>query len=202
MNLLQRQNMIERHRDSVDYYGYAPESLFWESRALQTLLFKVLAEIGVSAGDSLLDVGCGFGDLASWFRDAGIEVNYTGIDLSSDILAVGHSMNPELKLLPGELFDFDWPARSFDWVLLSGTLNWELGDRGAYTRRAIRRMFDLCRYGVAFNMNNRNVCDLATLGEMKADDPKEILGFCLAITPNCRCRSDYRADDFTIYMRR
>ncbi|PIW45916.1 MAG: SAM-dependent methyltransferase [Zetaproteobacteria bacterium CG12_big_fil_rev_8_21_14_0_65_54_13] len=202
MNPLQRQRLIERHRDSLDMHGYSPDALFWSSRGLQKVLFRVLAEIGVSTGDSLLDVGCGFGDLHSWLRGSGKAVDYTGIDLSPDIIAAGARMNPGLRLLSGELFDFDWSPQTFDWVVLSGTLNWDLGDDGEYTRRVIRRMFQLCRQGVAFNMLNVRRFDAAVLGDMKAHDPVAVLDFCRAISPDCYCRNDYLPDDFTIYIRR
>ncbi|KON46812.1 SAM-dependent methyltransferase [Mariprofundus ferrooxydans] len=202
MNPLQRRRLIERHRDSLNLHGYAPDALFWQSRGLQKVLFRVLADIGVSAGDSLLDVGCGFADLHSWLRGHDLSVDYTGIDLSPEILATGARMNPGLNLLCGELFDFAWPPRSFDWVVLSGTLNWNLHDDGGYARRVITRMFELCRQGVAFNMLDARKFSVTQLGDMQAYDPGSILEFCATLTPDCRCRSDYLPDDFTIYMRR
>lgn len=200
MHPLARQRMIVRHRESLNVHGYSSDALFWESRGLQKQLFAVLAEIGVADGDSLLDVGCGFGDLFSWLRGRKVTVDYTGVDISPDMIDVGVRMNPGGQLLCGELFDFDWPAASFDWVVLSGTLNWELYDNGSYMRRLVRRMYELCRYGVAFNMLDARKIDAMLLGEMKAHDPAEVLAFCTSLTSRCRCRNDYLPDDFTIYM--
>ena len=201
MDLRQRQRMIERHRHSLTRFGYSPEALFWESCEVQNERFKVLSEIGIAAGDSVLDIGCGFGDLYRWLKGHKHSVKYTGIDLSQDILNKGIEVNPELNLLQGEIFDFDWPDQSFDWLLLSGTLNWDLNDDGDYAQRVIRRMFELARKGVAFNMLDSRTLDTTTIRELYASDPAKILTLCKKLTPHCELRDHYLDHDFTIYMR-
>ncbi len=202
MDVRQRKRLIELHRTNFSHFSYSAEALFWESRGVQEIRFKVLAEIGIAAGDSLLDVGCGFGDLVRWLNEHELPVQYAGIDLSQDILAKGIEMNPELDLRQGELFDFDWQPQSFDWVFLSGTLNWNLSDDGAYARRVIKEMFRLCRKGVAFNMLDNRDSDAAKFRELFAYDSDEIFCFCRGVAPDCRLRTDYQENDFTIYMRR
>ncbi|HKI59956.1 MAG TPA: class I SAM-dependent methyltransferase [Mariprofundaceae bacterium] len=201
MDAVQRQQMKERHQRSLSHFGYAPESLFWGSRGVQKVRFKALAGIGIAAGDSLLDVGCGFADLYSWLASHDLPVTYTGIDLSPEILDRAKELNPELQLLQGEIFDFDWPPQTFDWVFLSGTLNWDLKDEGEHVRRVIRRMFRLCRSGVAFNLLDARDFDARHLVELSAYEPEEMLAFCSQMTPDCCLRSDYLGGDFTIYMR-
>lgn len=44
--------------------------------------------------------------------------------------------------------------------------------------------------------------DASLVGQLVAFEPDEIMEFCKSITPDCQLRSDYLADDFTIYMRR
>jgi len=202
MDAAQRQDLIDRHRDSLALHGCSPQALYWGSRGHQKVRFRVLAEIGIAAGDSLLDVGCGFADLQSWLIGHGLQVDYTGVDLSPDIIALATELHPGERLLCGELFDFDFAPQSFDWVVLSGTLNWQLHDDGAYARQVIARMFELCRHGVAFNMLNARSRDMKELQELVAFDPGEVLTWCSGITEDSRCRSDYLDNDFTIYMRR
>ena len=202
MDAIQRKHMIDRHRHSFEMYGYSPDALFWSSRGIQKTRFKVLADIGISAGDSVLDIGCGFGDFFSWLAGCNKPIEYTGMDLSQDILTKAKQLNPELNLLSGELFDFDWQEKSFDWIVLSGTLNWNLHDNGVYARRLIQRMFELCYHGIAFNMLNSRVCNEKSMGNLLAYDPQEMLGFCQQITDKCQIRTDYLDNDFTIYMKR
>ncbi|MDQ6971354.1 MAG: class I SAM-dependent methyltransferase [Mariprofundaceae bacterium] len=202
MDELQRQHLIDLHQQSLALHGYSPHALYWGSRGIQKARFRVLAEIGILAGDSLLDVGCGFADLDSWLSSQRMPVAYTGIDLSPDLIARAEALHPQAELICGELFDFASPSQYFDWVVLSGTLNWELNDDGNYARRVIAGMFALCRQGVAFNMLNSHHPEMRALHDLTTFDPDEIRAFCKTITPDCHCRSDYLDNDFTIYMRR
>jgi len=198
----QRQQLIDKHSDSFAKHGHSPRALFWETRAIQRARFKALAEIGVEAGDSLLDVGCGFGDLCSWLVGQGIEVDYTGLDLSPELIEKARTLHARAHFVDGDIFDLKSQPEAFDWVVLSGTLNWQLDDGGDYARRVIRRMYELCRKGVAFNMLNADYWKKRPLHGLVAFDPDEMLAFCTQIIPDCTCRTDYLDNDFTIYMRR
>ncbi len=68
MNKQQRQRIINRHKDSMLRHGYHPNALYWSTKEMQELRFKVLADIGIQSGDSVLDVGCGFGDLLGYLN--------------------------------------------------------------------------------------------------------------------------------------
>ncbi len=202
MDKKQRKRLIGAHRDSFARHGHSPRALFWESRGVQWVRFKALAEIGVEPGDSLLDVGCGFGDLRSWLLGQDIEVEYTGLDLSPDLIEKAKAIHAKGEFIAGDIFDLDAKPQSFDWVLLSGALNWQLDDGGDYARRVIARMYKLCRKGVAFNMLNTNYWKGRSLHELVAFDPDEMLAFCKEISPNCTLRNDYLDNDFTIYLHR
>lgn len=128
----QRKRIIDKHRDSLTRYGYHPNALYWSSRDIQEIRFKELAKIGIEAGDSVLDVGCGFGDFKSWSEAQGRALDYTGIDLSPDLLAEATARHPNGSFFTGDLFDMLCADHSFDWVVLSGALNEELHDGGAY----------------------------------------------------------------------
>jgi hypothetical protein len=118
------------------------------------------------------------------------------------MINAAEKMHPKATLLCGELFDFEFIPESFDWVVLSGTLNWQLDDGGTYARQTIERMFELCRHGLAFNMLNASCREMPELHDLVAFNPEEMLAFCKAISPECSCRTDYLENDFTIYMRR
>lgn len=196
----QRQRIIDKHRDSLARHGHHPSTLYWSSREVQELRFKVLAEIGIEAGDTLLDVGCGFGDMFGWWRQQGIDVDYTGLDLSPDLIAHGNTLYPEATLLTGELSDFDFPPQSFDWVVLSGALNEALYDEGAYARGVIGRMYELCRNGVAFNLLNRNARGMRMMFDLASFEPEEMFAWCRGLVPRCELRDDYLENDFTLYL--
>jgi len=198
MNEQQRKRIIDRHRDSLTRHGYHPNALYWSGREIQETCFKVLADIGVTSNDSVLDVGCGFGDLKGWANKQGIRsLVYTGVDLSPDILEQAKLRNPKAVFLSGDLFDMDFQEKSFDWVILSGSLNEQLHDESAYAKRVIERMYQLCRKGVAFNMLDAR---FVKAHDLHSQIPNEILKFCQSLCPDCTLMDDYLEIDFAIYM--
>jgi len=194
----QRKRIVDRHRDSLTRHGYHPNALYWSSREIQEIRFEVLADIGIKSGDSVLDVGCGFGDFKRWFERQGGQLKYTGIDLSPDLLAEGDKRHDDGTFLCGDLFDMDFEENSFDWAILSGALNEQLGDEGKYARRVIKRMLALSRKGVAFNLlDARNI----NAHDLQSHQPEEMLAWCCALCPDCTLHDDYLKNDFTIHMR-
>ncbi|MDQ6974748.1 MAG: methyltransferase domain-containing protein, partial [Mariprofundaceae bacterium] len=105
MNEKQRQRIVDKHKDSFTRFGYHPHALYWSARNIQEIRFKVLADIGIQAGDSILDVGCGFGDFKSWSELQACPLRYTGLDVSPDILSEARSRHPDTAFYEGDVFD-------------------------------------------------------------------------------------------------
>lgn len=196
-----RRRIINSHRENLRLFGHSHDTLFWSSKEAQQTRFGALAGIGIESGDSLLDVGCGFADLYDWFSSRGIHLNYAGLDLSNDILAVARQRHPDMPLVCGELFALA-PKASYDWVVLSGALNWPMPGGIDYVLRVVRQMFALCRKGVAFNLlDDRYRWGFARL-ELQTFQPQTILDECRHISSDCRLVDDYLDNDFTIYLRK
>ncbi|MDX8405177.1 MAG: class I SAM-dependent methyltransferase [Mariprofundus sp.] len=195
----QRKRIVDRHRDSLTRHGYHPNALYWSSRDIQEIRFDVLANIGIKSGDSVLDVGCGFGDFKRWFEGQGKQLEFTGIDLSPDLIRVAQEKHPHATLLCGELSDFELEQESFDWVILSGAMNEQLHDDGAYARNMIACMYALSRKGLAFNMLDARYLNAH---DLQSVDPCQMLDYCRSLCPLAGLHDDYLANDFTIYMPR
>ncbi|MDQ6982631.1 MAG: class I SAM-dependent methyltransferase [Mariprofundus sp.] len=197
MNKQQRKRIIDKHRDSLTRHGYHPNALYWSNQGIQQARFKVLAGIGIQASDSVLDVGCGFGDFKGWSESKGCRLKYTGIDLSTDLLKQAEHLHPDGKFCSGDLFDMTFGQGSFDWVILSGALNEQLHDDSVYAFRVITRMYSLCRKGVAFNMLDARHL---VAHDLHSQMPERVLAFCQGLCPNCVLHDEYLNNDFSIYM--
>lgn len=197
----QRKRIVDRHRDSLHRFGHSPAALYWSSREVQELRFRELCDIGIAAGDSLLDVGCGFADLKSWVERRRCPVRYTGLDLSPDLLEVATREHPDATLVCGDIFDLQTGSGPYDWVMLSGALNEALDDEGSYAKAVIARMYQLAGKGVAFNLLDARHMSMFSFG-LQRFDPGEMLAYCRALTPHCELRADYLDNDFTIWMRK
>jgi len=195
----QRKRIIDRHRDSLTRHGHHPNALYWSSREIQEIRFRILADIGIKHGDTVLDVGCGFGDFKCWFEGEVRQIRYTGIDISPDLIRVAKEQHPDATMLSGELHDFDLEEASFDWVILSGAMNEQLFDDGAYARKQITLMNALSRKGLAFNMLDARHLKAH---DLQSVDPFEMLKFCRTLCPDAQLYDDYLKNDFTIYMYR
>ena len=202
LNKQHRKRIVDRHRDSLLRHGYSAQALYWSSQHIQELRFKVLAAIGIADNDSVLDVGCGFADFKGWINRHGISITYTGVDLSDDLLVIARERHEGVDLYCAELLECQFAPASFDWVILSGSLNEELNDEGAYARLVIEKMYQLATYGVAFNVLNARHAPTQACGDLQSFDPFELLAYCEGLGARCELKQGYLDNDFTIYMHR
>jgi len=80
------------------------------------------------AGERILDVGCGTGQLTSEIARLGAEV--TGLDYSPEMLAGARRNFPELRFERGDAADFQF-AEKFDAVFSNAALHWVKDQAGA-----------------------------------------------------------------------
>lgn len=196
----QRKRIINRHSDSVLRYGHSPAALYWSSKEIQELRFQVLTEIGIESGDSLLDVCCGFGDLSAYLQKQGLDIDYSGLDISPDLIKKGKQAYPQATFFCGDLFDFAAKDQAYDYIMLSGGLAEPMKDNGDYAYKSIEQMYKSCRKGLAFNILNAEDEWVASRFDLQSFLPQTMLAFCENLGATCRLRSDYLDNDFTVFM--
>jgi SAM-dependent methyltransferase len=193
---------IEVFSNSLRRHGQSYRALNWGSHEGQENRFRVLCEIGLAAGDSLLDVGCGLGDLYGYLGRLGIAAAYSGLDITPDMVTAAGKRFPAVPFHCGSLTGgFAAPPGGFDYILASGIFYLREEAPFAYLTATVERMFALCRKGIAFNC-------LSTWGEADdggneyREDPLRCLAFCRTLSPYAVLRHDYHPGDFTLYLRR
>ncbi len=197
MNADERAALVKLYADRVVELGYDVRSIGWKSVEDQVLRFKILAEIGIRAGDSVCDVGCGFGDLEPFLRETVGTVGYAGVDISAELLEVARSRRPNLRFTLTDILDVAY-ADMADWHLLSGALSFKLEDNLSFTRRMLERMFALSNKGVAANFLSSYVNHQHPRNYHS--DPADVFRMAKAITPRVALRHDYPLWEFTIYL--
>jgi ubiquinone/menaquinone biosynthesis C-methylase UbiE len=200
----QRKRVIESQRYALWQHGYHPNSLLWSNTEVQELRFKVLADIGIQKGDSILDVGCGFGDFANYLSkhllSQGESVEFTGIDISEELLVEGRKHFPELNLIQSDLFELNPANQSYDYVTLSGVLNRKFDDAIDYTHKTITRMFKTCKKGIAFNLLDARHEWTANRWDLQSYDPNEIAEFVSQLSDEYKIIDGYLENDFSVYV--
>lgn len=196
--------VADYYRRLFDRHGPTLASLDWGSAEGQRRRFEVIAELGDFSGASVLDVGCGLGDLLGWFRVRGVDVDYTGIDLVREMVESARDRHAgarfeQLDLLAVEPDDAAGLLGRFDFVVASGVFQIAVEDSQARMAAMLERMFALADRGVA-----ANALSAATDG-----DPHEhtveagyLARMCAVITPWWALRHDYAPHDVTAYLYR
>ncbi|WP_224365333.1 class I SAM-dependent methyltransferase [Hyalangium versicolor] len=117
--------------------------------------FQKLLEIATFArhplkGASVLDVGCGTGDLVEVLQEHGIQ-EYLGIDLVKPSIGLARTKHPQHVFEEADFLEFEL-NQPYDFVLASGTLALRLEtDNYAVMEALIEKMWESARHGVAFN---------------------------------------------------
>ena len=74
------------YRQRLDKHGQGITTLSSGTEDRREIRFRVLSEVGIRDGDSLLDVGCGFADYYAYLKAQGIAASYSGIDLVGELV--------------------------------------------------------------------------------------------------------------------
>lgn len=190
---------IAYYTSLVAKHGISVKSLDWGSTESQQLRFAVLADVGNVNGVSILDVGCGLGDLWGWLKKSGKSAHYTGLDITSQMVKLAEERFPDAVFKLGNLLEFaDEFIGKYDYVMASGIFAHMESSSFLFMQKMIARMFDICNKAVAFNSLSM-WAPQKDVGEYCAD-PLEVLKYCKELTPWVVLRHDYHPRDFTIYM--
>ena len=168
--------IIKSYQDLFSQFGYSPKSLGW-NKGKQFLRFHQLTADFNLGNSSILDVGCGFGDLVQYLNAIGIdEFEYVGVDFVEEFVAEARLRNvSEKSVFVHEDFKCFNPERTFDYVLASGTFNHfiEGVDKYSFLESNIKQMLKFCTGAVSFDLlsdkvdfsydHNFNYCPLKVL---------------------------------------
>jgi SAM-dependent methyltransferase len=143
---------LQPYRQAVEQYGAGFEATLWHSAEAQTLRFDVMIGFTHLEGRTVLDVGCGPGDLAARLLERQVAfARYIGVDAVGEMIEAARGRGLErCEFVCGDavadpaLLSGGDP----DYAFISGTLN-TMNERTA--RRLVGAAFGAAARGVAFN---------------------------------------------------
>lgn len=192
--------IAQYYNKKVREFGYSPQAVDWGNEYTQEIRFSVLSEAGCLNNKTILDVGCGLAGFYSFLEKNNITIDYTGIDVSDEMIKLAKVKFPHLNLLVGNFMTHE-KLGTYDFVFGSGIHGLKVGDDEEKTTQAIKRMFDHCNIGMATNMLNIWYIERKKIGDyLYVADPFKIINYCRSLTDNVVFRSDYLPNDFTIYL--
>ncbi len=174
-------------------------SVGWTSESTEKIRYTILSEIGDLNNHSILDVGCGFGNLYDFLKNKNLSFSYKGIDINPKIISLAKEKHPNISF---ETLDFgSYQNGKYDYIFCSGALSFKVPNYKQFYFEYIKKMFNSSNIGIAFNMlnykNNTNHGDDKLFATYST---KEIYDFCLTLTSKVTIRENYLPNDFTIYL--
>jgi SAM-dependent methyltransferase len=137
------------YQNALARYGENAEGVHWHSSATQQERFRVLRALLPAdlSGLSLVDVGCGLGDLHAYLAARGeLPAAYIGLDVVEAMVQRARARTGCRILHRDALCD---PLPEADWYLCSGAMNLLTRDE---TRLFIERCLAAAGTGLVFNL--------------------------------------------------
>lgn len=168
----------------------------WERREMR---FGILKEIGIQSGDSVLDLGCGYGDFSDYLFRNNIEVNYTGFDINSDFIEIAKNKYPQHHFEVKDILTEDY--QKFDWIVSTSCFNLALKEQDNYEfmYEMLFSAYQHANKGVAIDMFTDYV-DFK-VENMFYYSPEKVFSLAKKITKSVCLRHDYQMFEFCIYLR-
>lgn len=197
MNLPDTVAVQKYHRDRILKYGIGSSgALGWIASEAQIARFKIITDLlGDLSGKSILDAGCGYGDLRGYLGNKFPGLRYAGIEQINDFLDIAiekYGHYPETAFYFGDFILADLPV--MDYVVACGSLNYKNSDP-TFIFKAITKLFDNCRLGLVFNLLRKIESEE---GILVAYDPEIILAHCKTLSKNVVFMDGYYGEDYTV----
>lgn len=187
--------ILNFYEDALQVYGNDARSVHWSNKETQSVRFDALCKVADLNNKSVLDVGCGLGDLYKFFISKQIAVDYTGIDIVPVFVERARARFPDTDF---RVADISVLNEQYDYVLASGVLNLTVADSKNYYFSLIKKMFECSKKGLAFNMLNK--AEHSNDETYVSYDIDEVTAYCKTLTDKVVVVTGYLPWDFTVYM--
>jgi SAM-dependent methyltransferase len=196
------------YTDKIIKYGATPAGVDWNSIDAQYIRFKQLLKvIDFSKKFSLLDYGCGYGQLAKYIIDSEKVENfkYTGYDISQTMIEVAKENFSNLNQanFVNELND-----SLFDYVISSGIFNVKLDlanddEWFDYICKTLEVLNNISIKGFSFNALTKYSDASHMKNYLYYSDPLKLFDYCKnKFSTNVALLHDYGVYEFTIIVRK
>jgi len=198
MNKNEIRETIERYNSRLEEYGVSEQALGWGEKGRAKLRYEILLSRWDFSGCSLLDFGCGFGDMSGYISAKGIPgVRYTGVDINNRFIEIAKQRYKRANFLCSAVPDA-MSSTGFDYVVSSGVFNHALEDNMGFIKESLDNFDKMSKSGFAVNFLSNKV-DYQYDYTFHAD-PAQILELAYTYSNNVVLRNDYMPFEFTIFV--
>lgn len=169
---------IDIYNKVADKHGISSRAVLLDDPQSQYLRFSELIKSldFNDSGKTLLDVGCGNGELYKCLNFMGYRGRYIGYDINEKLLDQARRRFSDIDVRCKDIMSEELEQR-FDYVVLSGLFNVNVGQSTSWVYDFLKKMFALCDGIMVFNMISTHV----TFRDegMFYMNPAEVLSFCI-----------------------
>lgn len=182
-------------------HGCTPQGLNWPNAEDMQTRYRVMAELMGDAPGSLLDIGCGYGGFLEYLHEQKINVDYTGVDISPQMIEAAKARHDDAAFEVVDILNTA-PPRA-DYAVMNGVLTVKsqasYDAMEAFAQAMIKAAFDAVDKGLAFNVMSHHV-------DWQRDDlfhwPFDAMA--AFVTEHCSrhvtIRADYGLYEYTAYL--
>lgn len=197
MSFFSLDDLKEDYKKSLKEYGESPKALLWWDYRSMAIRFRELVKDVPLDGKSVLDAGCGMGDLLPYLYAKSTSFRYLGADINEGFIEIAK------KRYEGHNFKVANPFKEkvgeFDVVISSGVMNGNYDDWLERRKEMIKALFDQAGQVLSFNMAG-GLRPIPNDSLIAYADAQEIFDFCKTLSPRVTLRAHYLQKDFTIVM--
>jgi trans-aconitate methyltransferase len=187
----------EDYDDAFKSYGPGPKALLWWDYRSMAIRFRELVKEVDIANKSVLDAGCGMGDLLPYLYAKAPDFRYLGVDKSEKFIDIAKKRYEGHQFKVGD--PFKHPEGMFDVVFSSGVMNGNVDGWLARRKKMIKSLWDQTGEVLAFNMAG-GLKPIRHDSLIAYADAQVILDYCKTMSRRAVLKSDYLEKDFTIVM--
>ncbi len=181
------------YRSALDAHGETARGVHWNSTESQEVRFQVLRSLLPAdlSGLTLVDAGCGFGDLYCYLEREGARPGrYIGLDVMLPMVETARARTG-CEILIRDVIN--GPLPEADYYLCSGAMNTLTRDE---SEQFIRSCYAASACGFVFNLlKGWNTSSIYNLYQ-----PREIKRLARELDAACLIEEGYLAGDFTVSL--
>ncbi len=199
MNDQDKTSIISRYKARLEKYGPTIESLASGTVDRRAIRFNQLMQVGNLSGASILDLGSGLGDFYLFLKENGIQVKYTGYDLSPDLVRVAGEKFPDANF---EVRDIQQHGigGEFDYIVSSQTFNFKLANESnlELVKSCLQLCYEKCKKGLCFDF-------LTSYVDFQEEhlyyySPEELFAYAKSLSKRVRINHESPLFEFALYI--
>jgi ubiquinone/menaquinone biosynthesis C-methylase UbiE len=200
MKQSEKDRIIDRYNKRIQQYGNNINALASGTEERRNLRFQILTEIGIGESDSVLDLGCGYGDYYGYLKKHFDNFGYTGIDINPNLIEFARERykNVDFKVMD---IQNESPGES-DFIVSTSCFNLKLSDTSNYDfiEDIMKSCFRTAKKGVAIDFLTSYVDFKGNEEEAFYYEPEKVFRIAKSISKRVALRHDYPLFEFCIYL--